>query len=169
MSSRVRLGRFGRIVAALILAGTVLGDGAAARAAALTSGDEESAGKAGQTTPPPGCHVDATTLCLNNGRFRVRAFWETADGSSGNAQAAALTSDAGYFTFFSAANVELVVKVLNGCDFNSSYWVFASGLTDVHVFVRVVDVTNGDQKLYENPLGTAFQSIQDTSAFARCP
>jgi streptogramin lyase len=132
---------------------------------------EEGVGKIGRLTlgPPTGCHADEITLCLNNGRFRVRALWATADGTSGNAQAVGLTSEAGYFTFFSATNVELVVKVLNGCAFNSNYWVFASGLTDVHVFIRVVDVTTGDLKLYESPLGTAFRSIQDTSAFARCP
>jgi hypothetical protein len=167
MRSHVRPGRFAARAAALILAWSSLGAGAAARAA-QTSGAEGPV-QIGQGTAPPGCHVDATTLCLNNGRFRVRAFWETADGSSGNAEAAGLTPDAGYFTFFSPANVELVVKVLNGCGFNSNYWVFASGLTDVHVFIRVVDVTNGETRLYENPLGTAFQSIQDTSAFARCP
>lgn len=132
---------------------------------------EEGVRKIGRftVTPPTGCHADEITLCLNNGRFRVRALWSTADGASGNAQAVGLTSEAGYFTFFSPTNVELVVKVLNGCAFNSSYWVFASGLTDVHVFIRVVDVTTGDVKLYENPLGAPFQSIQDTSAFARCP
>ena len=168
MRSHVRPGRLGTTTAALVLAWSSLGAAAAARAAQTVPADERSV-QTGQGTAPVGCHVDATTLCLNNGRFRVRAFWETADGSSGNAQAEGLTADAGYFTFFSPANVELVVKVLNGCGFNSNYWVFASGLTDVHVFIRVTDVTNGDAKLYENPLGTAFRSIQDTSAFARCP
>jgi hypothetical protein len=152
---------------ALILVWSSLGAGAAARAA-QTSEAEGSVG-AGQGTVPTGCHVDDITLCLNIGRFRVRAFWETADGSSGNAEAVGLTPDAGYFTFFSPGNVELVVKVLNGCGFNSNYWVFASGLTDVHVFIRIADVTTGEARLYENPLGTAFRSIQDTSAFARCP
>jgi hypothetical protein len=155
------------MAAALILAWSPPGAGAAAMAAQTSQG--EASVPTRQGTVPTGCHVDDITLCLNNGRFRVRAFWETADGSSGNAQAVGLTPDAGYFTFFSPANVELVVKVLNGCGFNSNYWVFASGLTDVHVFIRVTDVTNGEARLYENPLGTAFRSIQDTSAFARCP
>lgn len=168
MRSYVRSGRFGARAAALILAWGCLGGGAPALADRIS--EAEGPDRLGQgPAPPVGCHVDATTLCLNNGRFRVRAFWETSDGSSGNADAAGLTGEAGYFTFFSPGNVELVVKVLNGCGFNSNYWVFASGLTDVHVFIRVTDVTNGEVRLYENPLGTAFRSIQDTSAFARCP
>jgi streptogramin lyase len=115
------------------------------------------------------CVADAMTLCLNNGRFRVTADWRTRDGSNGQGRGVALTSDSGYFWFFEAANVELVVKVLNGCGLNSRYWTFAAGLTDVEVTLTVTDTLTGAVKTYANPQGTAFQPIQDTAAFATCP
>ncbi len=115
------------------------------------------------------CVADATTLCLNNGRFRVRADWRTRDGSNGQGRGVALTSDSGYFWFFDAANVEVVVKVLNGCGSNSRYWTFAGGLTDVNVILTVTDMQTGAVKTYTNPQGTPFQPIQDTDAFAACP
>ncbi|HKH44754.1 MAG TPA: hypothetical protein VKM72_08830, partial [Thermoanaerobaculia bacterium] len=115
------------------------------------------------------CTENATTLCLNNGRFQVRATFRTASGQTGNAQVVRLTSDTGYLWFFSPSNVEAVVKVLNGCGFNSHYWVFAGGLTNVRTVITVTDTETGATKTYINPQNTAFQPIQDTSAFATCP
>ncbi|MCB1055198.1 MAG: hypothetical protein KDD11_06750, partial [Acidobacteria bacterium] len=84
------------------------------------------------STPPTGtCTPDATTLCLNDGRFRVEATFLTPQGSSGSGQAVQLTNDTGYLWFFNPNNVEMVVKVLRGCGTNNRYWVFAGGLTDV--------------------------------------
>jgi streptogramin lyase len=118
---------------------------------------------------PTACVTDPTTLCLNNGRFRVTADWRTRDGSTGQGRGVSLTPDSGYFWFFDAANVEVVVKVLNGCGSNSRYWTFAGGLTDVNVTLTVTDTQTGVIKAYTNPQGTPFQPIQDTSAFATCP
>jgi virginiamycin B lyase len=114
------------------------------------------------------CSPDTTTLCLNGGRFQVRAQWSTADGRNGAGQAVPLTSDTGYFWFFSANNVEMVIKVVSGCGFNSRYWVFAGGLTNVAVSITVTDTQTGAVQNYNNPQGTPFQPIQDTSAFV-CP
>ncbi|MEP6767099.1 MAG: hypothetical protein ABJC61_00420 [Acidobacteriota bacterium] len=108
-------------------------------------------------------------MCLNNGRFRVTADWSTSDGRTWRGEAVPLTSDSGYFWFFSSANIEAVVKVLNGCSFNDRYWVFSAGLTNVEVTLRVVDTNTGLLKTYVNRLNTAYQPIQDTSAFATCP
>jgi hypothetical protein len=115
------------------------------------------------------CVLDATTLCLNHSRFKVQTQWFTRDGRSGAGQVVVLTEDTGAFWFFSLSNVEMVIKVLNGCDFNSRYWTFAGGLTDVNVIMTVTDTQTGSVKTYTNPQGTPFQPIQDTSAFATCP
>jgi hypothetical protein len=65
--------------------------------------------------------------------------------------------------------VEVVVKVLDACTFNQKFWVFAGGLTDVQVTLKVTDTKTGAVKTYDNPRGAAFQPILDTSAFATCP
>lgn len=116
-----------------------------------------------------GCTPNATTLCLNNGRFRVTATFATNAGQSGNGMAVSETTDTGMFWFFSANNIEMILKVVNGCALNSRYWVFAGGLTNVAVTMTVTDTANGTVRTYSNPQGTAFQPIQDTSAFATCP
>lgn len=116
-----------------------------------------------------GCVETATTLCLLRGQFRVYAEWEDPEGKRGTARAKRLTSDSGTFWFFRDANVEMLVKVLNGCDWNDRAWVFAAGLTNVKVKLRVVDSFTGAVWERTNPLGQAFLPIQDTDAFEGCP
>jgi hypothetical protein len=115
------------------------------------------------------CATDPTTMCLSGGRFRVQTHWATSDGRSGQGQAVMLTSDTGYFWFFSSSNVEMIVKVLNACGFASRIWVFAGGLTNVQVDLAVTDMQTGAVSTYRNPHSTAFLPIQDTSAFSTCP
>jgi 6-phosphogluconolactonase (cycloisomerase 2 family) len=107
-------------------------------------------------------------LCLNNNRFQVRANWQTAV-QSGAGVPFKITSDTGDFWFFDAANVELLVKVINGCGLNGNYWVFAGGLTNQAVQLVVTDTLTQQERTYNNPLDTPFQPLQDTSAFATCP
>ena len=128
------------------------------------------------TTPPGGATYTATftspadaPLALRAGRFRVAVAWKTASGQTGAGHAAPLTSDSGTFWFFNAANVELIVKVLDACAANGRYWFFAGGLTDVETTIVVTDTATGATRTYVNPQGTAFKPIQDTSAFETCP
>ena len=114
------------------------------------------------------CVADATTLCLNGGRFRVGTQWGAADGSTGHGHAVNLTANSGYFWFFDAANIEMVVKVLDGCSSNRNYWTFAAGLTNVFVTTTVTDTYSGATRTYTNQQGTPFAPIQDTAAFATC-
>ena len=116
-----------------------------------------------------GCIRDATTLCLNDDRFRVRVDWATAQDTAGDGQAVQLTDDSGYFWFFNADNVELVIKVLDACSFAERFWVFGCGLTDVEVDIVVEDTASGEVRTYHNPQQNRFDAIQDTRAFATCP
>jgi hypothetical protein len=123
-------------------------------------------------TPTPvagACASNATTLCLNGGRFRVQATFATPQGPAGNATAVSQTSDTGTFWFFTPNNLEAIVKVVNGCSFNQRFWVFAGGLTNVAVTMTVTDTATGATRTYTNPQGTPFAPIQDTSAFSTCP
>jgi hypothetical protein len=126
-----------------------------------------------QTAAPrlqPLCTADEHTLCLDGSRFTVTAeYQQSVSGPSVQATAVTLTDATGYFWFFDSSNVELIVKVLNGCAVNNFYWVFAAGLTNVGVQMTVTDMKTGQQKIFNNAVGTAFAPIQDTSAFATCP
>jgi hypothetical protein len=124
------------------------------------------------SAPAPGaCTANSTTLCLNNNRFRVRATFATPQGQAGDAIAVPETSDTGLFWFFSANNIEAIVKVINACSFAAGprYWVFAGGLTNVQVVLTVTDTQMGEVRTYSNLQGTPFAPIQDTNAFATCP
>ncbi|HYO16204.1 MAG TPA: sialidase family protein [Thermoanaerobaculia bacterium] len=114
------------------------------------------------------CVPDGETLCLNDGRFRVRVAWETRDGQSGTGRGVPLTADSGYFWFFAADNVELVVKVLDACAGFQRYWVFSTGLTDVGVRLTVEDVRTGEVREYTNRSGTPYAPKFDTDAFRTC-
>jgi hypothetical protein len=120
------------------------------------------------SAPLASCTPNSTTLCLNGGRFQVRAAWQSTT-ASGQGTAVSLTPDTGYFWFFNSANVEMIVKVLDACALNGRKWVFSGGLTDVNVVLTVTDAQTGAVRTYVNPRGTAYQPVQDTSAFSTCP
>lgn len=119
---------------------------------------------------PPTCSPGKDVLCLNNSRFLVEVIFQTPAGNLARAQAVPLTNDTGYFWFFAPTNVEVIVKVLDACaqPFNH-YWVFAAGLTNVKVTITITDTKTGEVRTYNNPSGTKFAPIQDSSAFATCP
>jgi hypothetical protein len=120
--------------------------------------------------PEAGCIEDATTLCLNDDRFRVTVRWRNPKGQSGDGRAVPLTDDTGYFWFFNEDNVEVVLKVLDACTTPSNrFWVFAAGLTNVEVEIEVEDLETGEVQSYVNPLDRPFEPIQDTTAFDTCP
>ncbi len=112
-----------------------------------------------------------SALCLLGDRFRVEARWRTAQGETGAAQPVPLTDATGYFWFFGADNVEVIVKVLDACGLEGfrNFWVFAAGLTDVEVTLTVTDTESGEVQEYFNPLGAAFQPVQDLRSFNTCP
>lgn len=123
-----------------------------------------------EITPPP-CQPDETTHCLNNGRFRVEAEWGDFEGGEGSAGAILPSDDSGEFWFFSPNNTELLVKVINACNpaVGNRYWVFAAGLTNVEVTLTVTDTKTAQVNVYSNDLGSDFEPVLDTAAFATCP
>ncbi len=108
-------------------------------------------------------------VCLADRRFEIRANWQTPDGQSGEGVGTAITTDTGDFYFFGPSNLEVLVKVIDGCAYNGHYWVFAGGLTNVKTSLTVTDTATGLVRTYANPQGKAFQPIQDVQAFASCP
>ena len=120
--------------------------------------------------PAGRCVSDIHTLCLDQGRFAVTVtFQQTPSGFSQDAHAVQITDQSGNFWFFDPNNVEVVVKILNGCAGFDSFWFFAAGLTDLGVTIEVRDLVTDMQRNYSSTFGEPFQPIQDTSAFRTCP
>ena len=116
------------------------------------------------------CQPSTTAVCLNGGRFKVSARYNATQSGNGQGPGKVLleSRDSTKFWFFDAANVELMVKVLDGCGVNGKFWVFSAGLTNVGVELTVVDSNNGAQKVYNNPQNKNYPPTFDTSAFS-CP
>ncbi len=116
------------------------------------------------------CVTDARTLCLEGGRFRVRALYREFAGRTGAAQAVPLTSDSGLFWFFDPGNPELVVKVVDACGLPGfeNFWVYSTGLTNVEVELEVVDSWSGERKRVATGLGEPYLPDFDSGAFQVC-
>ena len=131
------------------------------RQAALRGWEVSSAG---------GCLDSLSTLCLKNGRFQLQLAWTNFVGESGIGRVVPIgTDDSGLFWFFDAANWEMLVKVIDGCSFNDSYWVFAAATTNVAYELSVTDTSTGETRLYSNQLGVSSPALTDTTAFKSCP
>lgn len=118
---------------------------------------------------PTVCIPDETTLCLNQGRFRVRVQWTDFQGQSGPGSALPYTADSGFFYFFGPDNLEILIKVLNACVPFERYWVFYAAATNVEYSIEVVDTERGVAKVYTNEAGLFAPATGDTDAFATCP
>jgi hypothetical protein len=111
------------------------------------------------------CIPGGGELCLSlNGRFAFAATWQTLDGNQGPGTPTPLVGDSGGFWFFSASNVELVAKIIDGRAVNGSFWVLWGGMTNVAVTLQVTDTLAGATRTYNNPQGN-FPSFADVNAF----
>jgi hypothetical protein len=118
---------------------------------------------------PGPCVPDAQTLCLD-GRFRATAAWSAPSGESGVGQVMPVPSkDSGLFWFVSPDNLELLVKVLDGCAVNGHHWLYTGPATNLQFSLTVTDTTTGKTRAYFNPQGTAPGTLTDQNAFAACP
>jgi len=70
----------------------------------------EAATQSQALVPSAPCSAGGATLCLNQARFQIQVDWQVpSQGRSGHGAAVPLTSDTGYFWFFTGTNVELHV------------------------------------------------------------
>jgi hypothetical protein len=121
-----------------------------------------------QVPPVGGCPVPpffSPSLCLGAGRFAVSVeFKNPTTGAAGAAVAVPLARDTGVFWFFKEANLELMVKILDGRAVNGRFWFFYGALSDVDYTITIRDTTNGQIRTYHNPQGT-LASGADVQAF----
>lgn len=84
------------------------------------------------------------TLSLHGGGFIASVEWRIPrGGGSGVGFAKALTSESGWFWFFSPDNLEVTLKILDGRPVNGHWWVFLASMTDVEFTVTVYDNRTG--------------------------
>ncbi len=112
----------------------------------------------------PACRANELNLCLEGGRFQASARWTDFSRHSGDATAVAITPDTGYFWFFDDANVELILKLIDGGGYNGHHWVYYGALSNVEYTFTVTDSETGAAKRYFNP-ATRFASSGDITAF----
>lgn len=84
------------------------------------------------------------TLWLHGESFLASIQWRIPrGGGSGVGFAKALTSESGWFWFFSPDNLEVTLKVLDGRPVNGHWWIFLASMTDVEFTVTVHDNRTG--------------------------
>ncbi len=117
--------------------------------------------------PAGSCTVDGDTRCLRESRFSVAVEWWTQQGAAQTAGRVVHegTDDSGLFWFFSEANWELLLKVLDGCSLNGHVWVFGASATTLGYSIRVTDTVTGAMKEYRNEPGKRSSAITDVAAF----
>ena len=110
------------------------------------------------------CVETEHALCLGDGRFQVEVEWlDRPSGQRGRAHALPFRADTGQFWFFEPANVELLVKVLDGTELNDHHWVFYGALSDLSYWVTVVDTWTGHVSTYTSEQGDIC-GVNDTRA-----
>ncbi len=116
------------------------------------------------------CVPSGESHCLERGRFRVSSSFRDFESRTGVGRTLPTSlEDTGLFWFFSPDNVELTIKVLDGCSVNGRFWVFVSSGSTVEYEVEVTDTQTGQRRIYDNDLGELPELIADTSAFTACP
>ncbi|HEV2843450.1 MAG TPA: hypothetical protein VG477_01280 [Thermoanaerobaculia bacterium] len=111
-----------------------------------------------------GCTNQDSQLCFQGGRFVAEVVWEIPGVRNGRGHSVPLTDDTGTFWFFDNANIELVLKVLDGRPVNGHFWVYYGGLSDVAYTITIADLHTGAREVYRNRPGQLV-SRSDTSAF----
>ncbi|MEA2603677.1 MAG: hypothetical protein QOF89_4669 [Acidobacteriota bacterium] len=114
------------------------------------------------------CDESGSALCLGNGRFEatVQAGREAKRvmlpeaGNSGNA---------GLFSLAADQDLQLLLKVHDGCAANSHYWLDFAAVTEAELLVKVRDTQTGRTWVYFHPAGSVPSPVRDVEAFATCP
>lgn len=118
-----------------------------------------------------GCQPTSENLCLGDGnRFKVSATWRDFEDNVGTGKSVEIgRRDSGLFYFFGPDNLEVLIKVLDGCPINDRFWVFSAATTNVEYQLTVEDTISGKFWDFENTLGERAPAVTDTNAFDICP
>ena len=110
------------------------------------------------------CEPAGPALTLRGG-YTVSMCYETYEGRTGDARDWGLdSSQSALLYFFDRDNVEVLIKVLDGCGINRHRWIFAAPVTDL-AFNLHVESPTGERWTHRNRLGQTADTAADVSAF----
>ena len=119
--------------------------------------------------PAPGDSTDCTptdVVAVMQGNYEIRMCFETPSGTSTDASNYHLESDtSGLLYFFDRDNVEVLVKVLDGCAINGHRWVFIAPVTDLAFNLTITERSTGRSFEHRNPKSRTARTRSDTAAF----
>lgn len=104
--------------------------------------------------PPPDTPSGFWHTTTNGSSFSVDYFHE---GAWKKAEIGVRSGDSAVFHFFCPDNLEVFAKVLNACAIDGSYWVYASGLTDLPLRLQVRRFAGEALELFPVPDGTVLR------------
>lgn len=110
------------------------------------------------------CAPGPRTLCLLSGRFRAEIAWRGPGGGLRPGRALPFADDAGAFSFTTASNLEVAMRMADGRAVNGRFWLFVGGLTSLPYALTVTDTATGAVLRYDNPAGK-LASQADFAAF----
>ena len=123
--------------------------------------------------PPDGANTDCVptgNVATLAGGYDVRMCVEMPSGAQVDASDYHLESTAsGLLYFFDRDNVEVLVKVLDGCAINGHRWVFIAPATTLAFHLEVVERSTGNVFTHRNPRSVTAATVSDTTAFACDP
>ncbi|MGZ5441082.1 MAG: NF038122 family metalloprotease [Thermoanaerobaculia bacterium] len=128
------------------------------------AGNSGYTGEATATTPGEigPCVADATTVCLLDGRFRLRIDYVNPFSNppnqpgtllAGRLLESAQNPDTGLFGFSAPTAVEVVVRIQDTRPFAQRFDIYYGGMTDVAYTVTVTDTETGVARQYHNAAG----------------
>ncbi|MEM6704877.1 MAG: choice-of-anchor B family protein [Acidobacteriota bacterium] len=104
-------------------------------------------------------------MALGSERFDVAVSYRLQDGVERLGHGVILSDDTASFWFFDPANLEILVKVLDGRPVNGHHWVFFGSLSDLDYTVSITDRLTGVTRDYASVPGQP-TSLADTQAFS---
>ncbi len=115
------------------------------------------------------CEPSGSAAVLSGG-YEVRMCFEMPSGARVDASNYHLESTAsGLLYFFDRDNVEVLVKVLDGCAINGHRWVFAAPVTDLAFNLEITEQATGRTFNHRNPRGMTASTAGDSAAFPCAP
>ena len=108
------------------------------------------------------CAAATGSVNLQANRFQVSATWGSGSGlAPAQVNCGATTDQTAYFYWTDPGNTELIIKLLDFCAMNSTWSVYANGVTDREVAITITDRYTARSWTGHNSLNQGFVLIRD--------